>query len=156
MQLMQNTALFPGSFDPMTIGHEDILRRAIPMFNRMIIGIGHNSNKKTLFPLEQRLSWIQSIFSDLDNIEVTYYEGLTVDFCQERGVHYIIRGLRNSSDFEIERQIAQLNHQMKQIDTVSLISKPAYSHISSTIVREIYSNNGDISPFVPQVIADSL
>jgi len=152
--IMQNIALFPGSFDPMTIGHEDILRRALPLFDWIIIGIGHNSKKQSLFPLQQRLSWIESIFSDVDNIEVTYYEGLTVDFCKQRGIQYILRGLRNSSDFEMERQVAQLNHQMKGIETVSLITKPEYSHISSTIVREIYTNRGDISSFVPQVIAN--
>lgn len=153
---MQNIALFPGSFDPMTLGHEDILRRALPLFDWVIIGIGHNSKKQSLFSLNQRISWIESIFSDLSKVEVTYYEGLTVDFCEEKGVQYILRGLRNSSDFEMERQVAQLNQQMKEIDTVSFITKPAYSHISSTIVREIYTNKGDISPFVPSVIADSL
>ncbi len=153
---MYKIALFPGSFDPMTVGHEDIVRRALPLFDWMIIGIGHNSSKNTLFSLEQRLSWINSIFADLTNIEVASYEGLTVDFCEEKDVQYILRGLRTSPDFQYERQVAQLNYQMKKVDTVSIISHPEYAHISSTIVREIYSNNGDISPFVPRIIAKSL
>lgn len=145
-------AVFPGSFDPITKGHEDIVRRALPLFDKIVIAIGVNSKKTSLFELEQRKQWIQAVFRNESKIEVDSFEGLTVHFCQSLGSKYILRGLRNSSDFDYEKTISQLNTALGGIETVFLISSPEYSHISSTIVREIILGNGDASGFIPEVI----
>jgi pantetheine-phosphate adenylyltransferase len=152
-KVMNKIALFPGSFDPITIGHTDIIKRALPLFDKVVIAIGDNSKKEYLFSLEKRLGWIQSIFKNDKKVEAKSYDGLTVDFCKEVGAHYIVRGVRSSSDFEFEKKIAQLNRSLDtDIDTIFLISSPDMSHISSTIVREIYNYNGDISQFVPKEV----
>lgn len=146
-------AVFPGSFDPITIGHVSLVRRALPIFDKIIIGIGLNTSKNKLFSLEQRKKWITDVFKDESKIEVMTFEGLTVNFCKKIGAKYIIRGLRNASDFDYEKTIAQLNHELNpEIETVFFISRPKYSHISSTIVREIIRVKGDASSLVPKEV----
>ena len=146
-------AVFPGSFDPITKGHIDIVRRALPLFDRIIIAVGSNSVKSSLFSLEKRMHWLEKVFKDEDNISVGQYEGLTVHYCKEVHANYLIRGLRNASDFDYEKTISQLNNIVgENIDTVFLISKPEFSHISSTIVREIIKGKGNIESFIPEEI----
>ena len=146
-------AIFPGSFDPITTGHIDIIERAIPLFDEIYLAIGENSQKKSLFDLEQRVEWLRKISENYDNVRIGTYEGLTVNYAEELGVKYLIRGLRNSSDFDYEKTISQLNSIIgKGLETVFFISKPEYSHISSTIVREIIKGKGDVSAFVPEQI----
>lgn len=148
-------AVFPGSFDPIHIGHVDIIQRAMPMFDRIIIGIGVNTQKKYLFPVELRQSWIKDIFAYENKIQVMTYEGLTVEFCRQQNAHYILRGLRTSADFEFERAIGQMNQALhRDIETVFLLSNPSLSMISSSIVRDILVNKGDVSQFVPEEIED--
>ena len=147
---MNRKAVFPGSFDPITTGHVDLVRRALPLFDEIIIAIGINSQKQTLFEVEERKKWIENVFADEPRIRVDVFEGLTVHFCKKVGAHYLIRGLRNASDFDYEKTISQLNHIVgDQVETVFLISRPEFSHISSTIVREIIKGGGDASPFLP-------
>ena len=147
---MKRICVFPGSFDPITLGHEDIVRRAMLLFDEIIIGIGENSEKKYLFPLEKRMKWISNVFSGEKNIRVMNYKGLTIDFCKQNGARFLLRGLRSSSDFEFERSIAQMNQAIaKDIETVFLISRPEYSAMASTLVRDIYRNGGDVSLFLP-------
>ena len=146
-------AVFPGSFDPITIGHVDILMRSLPLFDQVIVAVGENSQKKSVFDLEQRLSWIKTVFKGQEKISVDHFRGLTADFCKKVGAKYLIRGLRNASDFDYEKTISQLNNIIgHDLETVFLIAKPEYSHISSTIVREIVKGNGDVSPFIPAQI----
>jgi len=134
-----------------------LVRRAVPLFSRIIVAVGVNNQKSTLFPLEKRLSWLREVFKDDKKVEVAYFEGLTVRFCEERNAHYLIRGLRNASDFDYEKTISQLNTIIgKDIETIFLISQPEFSHISSTIVREIIKGKGNVSPFVPEVITREL
>jgi pantetheine-phosphate adenylyltransferase len=143
-------AIFPGSFDPFTIGHESILRRAIPMFDKIVVMIGFNANKKSFFPLEKRLKWINQVFENDKKVEVRVYEGLTVDFCKEVGARYILRGLRTSADFEYERAIAQVNKKMHpEIETVFLLTLPEHTPINATIIRDIVFHGGDASMFLP-------
>lgn len=144
-------AVFPGSFDPITVGHVELVRRAVPLFDRIVVAVGVNSQKKYLFPLEQRMAWLEEVFNDEPKIEVGSFEGLTAHFCQQIGARYLLRGLRNASDFDYEKTISQLNDIVGDgLETVFLISRPAYSHISSTIVREIIKGGGDASPFLPE------
>ncbi len=153
MTKTKRIAVFPGSFDPITLGHEDLIKRAAPLFDKVIVAIGLNSSKKNLFSLEQRMLWLEEVFKKEENVVIDSYEGLTVNFCNEMSSSFIIRGLRSSSDFEYEKQISQLNHIIGSgIETVFLISKPEFSHISSSIVREILKNNGDVSQLVPAVL----
>jgi pantetheine-phosphate adenylyltransferase len=146
---MGSIAVFPGSFDPFTLGHYDIVQRALPLFDEIIIAIGVNSSKNTLFSLEARKHYIASIFEGQHNISIDHFEGLTAHFCQKINAKYLIRGLRNASDFDYEKTISQLNFIVgKNLETVFLISSPAYSHISSTMVREIIKGGGDVTPFL--------
>ena len=146
-------AVFPGSFDPITIGHVDLVKRAIPLFDKIIIAVGLNSKKKYLFSLEKRLDWLHDVFKDDDTVNIDYFEGLTVHFCKKVNARYVIRGLRNASDFDYEKTISQLNNNLGDgLETIFLISKPEYSHISSTIVREIIKGKGDASQFLPKEI----
>ena len=150
---MTNTVIFPGSFDPITLGHESIIRRAMPLFDEIIVAIGINSGKKSLFPAEKRKAWIEQVFSGEKKIKVTSYSGLTVDLCRQTKASYILRGLRTSADFEFERGIAQMNKAMlPSIETVFILSSPELSAITSTIVREIIRNGGDASGFVPKPV----
>ena len=144
------TAVFPGSFDPITTGHVDIIKRAVPLFDRIIVAIGQNSQKSYLFSLEQRLSWLSDVFKNYEQVRIEHYEGLTAHYCQSINAKYMIRGLRNASDFDYEKTISQLNHIVgDELETVFLISRPAFSHISSTIVREIIKGKGNAQPFLP-------
>lgn len=145
-------AVFPGSFDPLTNGHKDIVLRALPIFDKIIIAIGNNSEKKCFFSLEKRTEWLEQCFSKEQKISVKIYDGLTVTFCKEINASYILRGLRSSADFDYEKAIAQMNLAMKEeIETIFLIARPSFSALSSTIIRDIARNGGDISPFVPDV-----
>lgn len=146
-------ALFPGSFDPFTVGHESIVRRALPLFDKIIIGIGENNSKTNLISLQKRSEIIKKIFVNEPKIEVLTYKGLTVDFCNEIGCNFILRGLRTSADFEFERAIGQTNKLINnQIETVFLLTLPEHTFISSGIVRDILKNNGPVEKFLPQGI----
>lgn len=146
-------ALFPGSFDPITIAHVDILQRALPLFDKIVIGIGLNSSKQNFLSAEKREEMVRTIFAGSTNVDVQLYEGLTVDFCRKIDARYMVRGIRSASDFEYERAIAQINQtMMPEVETILLLSKPEYSAISSTIVRDILRNKGDISYFVPKEV----
>lgn len=150
---MSKIAVFPGSFDPITIGHVDIVRRALPLFDEIVIAIGVNSQKKSLFDLDQRTAWLESVFAEEPKVHVDHFEHLTAHFCQKIGAKYLLRGLRNASDFDYEKTISQLNHIVGDgLETIFFISRPAYSHISSTIVREIIKGGGDAGPFIPSEI----
>jgi len=150
-------AVFPGSFDPITNGHIDLIHRFLPMFDKIIVAVGVNSQKKTLFDLDTRLGWLNEVFKNDDKIEVDSFEGLTVHFCKKVEADYLIRGLRNASDFDYEKTISQLNSTIgDNIETVFLISRPEFSHISSTIVREIIKGQGDASAFIPNEILKDL
>ncbi|TKC06315.1 pantetheine-phosphate adenylyltransferase [Pedobacter frigoris] len=144
-------ALFPGSFDPITIAHVDILTRALPLFDKIVVGIGLNSSKQSFLSAEKREEIVKTVFSDYDNVEVQLYEGLTVDFCKKINAQYMVRGVRSVADFEYEKAIAQINQtMMPEAETIIILSKPEYSAISSTIVRDILRNNGDVSQFLPK------
>ncbi|MCK9290027.1 MAG: pantetheine-phosphate adenylyltransferase [Bacteroidales bacterium] len=144
-------AVFPGSFDPVTVGHESLVLKALPLFDTIIVAIGNNVLKQYLFGLEQRKKWIEWVFREYPTIKTAVYEGLTVDFCRKVGATYIIRGLRTSADFEYERNISQANKLLyKDLETVFLLSSPEHTPVTSSIVRDIFRNNGDTSKFVPQ------
>ncbi len=148
---MERIAVFPGSFDPVTRGHESIIQRALPLFDRIIVAIGENNEKRSLFPIEKRLGWLRSIFADEPRISAETYQGLTIDFCRKVGSRIILRGLRTSADFEFERGIAQINKQMyPDLETVFILCNPEFSSLSSSIVRDIYRNQGDVSRFIPE------
>lgn len=150
---MTRKALFPGSFDPFTIGHHSIVTRALPLFDKIIIALGYNTNKKSHFSLEQRVQWIEQVFEHEEKVEVGVYEGLTVDYCVKIGANYILRGLRTSADFEYERAIAQMNRSMHpEIESVFLLTQPEHTHVTSTIVRDIIMHGGDASMFLPEKI----
>ncbi len=150
---MNRVAIFPGSFDPFTRGHESIIRRALPMFDQIIVMIGYNSNKKPYYPLEKREEWINRVFKNDPKITVAKFEGLTIDFCKLVNAQYILRGLRTSADFEYERAIAQINKDMRpEIETIFLLTTPETTAISSTIVRDILLHKGDASQFLPSCI----
>ncbi len=146
-------AIFPGSFDPITKGHENILRRALPLFDEIIISIGKNSSKQNYFSLEQREKWIKQVFANEPKVRIESYTGLTIDFCKKVNAKFILRGLRTSADFEFEKSIAQNNKVMApEIETIFILPIPEHSAINSTIVRDIIRNGGDASPFVPKEI----
>ena len=147
---MSKIAVFPGSFDPITIGHVELVQRALPLFDKIIVAIGINSQKRYLFDLEQREKWLEAVFAKEAKVEVGRFENLTADYCKKIGAGYLLRGLRNASDFDYEKTISQLNNIIGDgLETIFLISHPAVSHISSTIVREIIKGGGDASPFLP-------
>lgn len=148
---MDKIAIFPGSFDPFTIGHESIVRRAVPMFDKIYIMIGNNANKQSFFTVEKRMKWINQVFKNEDKVEVRVHEGLTVDFCKEVKARYILRGIRTSSDFEYERAIAQVNKKMHpEIESVFLLTLPEHTPINASIIRDIVSHGGDASMFLPK------
>jgi pantetheine-phosphate adenylyltransferase len=153
---MQRIAIFPGSFDPITIGHVDIIKRALPLFDKIIISVGLNSEKKYFFSLEKRIQWIQKVFIKNPKIEVKSYNKLTVEFAKDSNARFLIRGLRNISDFEFEKTMAHANSELNpSIESVFLLTKPKYSFITSTLVRDTIRNDGDYRKFVPnQVIID--
>jgi pantetheine-phosphate adenylyltransferase len=148
---MERIAVFPGSFDPITRGHESVIRRAAPLFDRLIVAIGQNSEKPYYFPLDQRAEWLKDVFAGEKNIMVDVYEGLTVDYCRKAGARYLVRGLRTSADFEFERSIARVNHSLfPGLDTVFMLAAHEYDALTSSIVREVHKHGGDISPFIPE------
>ncbi len=148
---MKRIALFPGSFDPITKGHESIVLRALPLFDNIIIAIGINEQKKSFFPLGERKAWIEKVFAPYPAVSVVTYEGLTVDLCEKLGAKYILRGLRTSADFEFERSIGQMNKKMfPDVETVFLLTTPEYTAVNSYIVREIIRHGGDASSFIPE------
>jgi pantetheine-phosphate adenylyltransferase len=150
---MKKVAVFPGSFDPFTIGHEAIIRRAMSLFDEIIIAVGANALKRNFFSLETRKEMIKRVFEDEPRVRVDQYEGLTVDFCKKNGAGYLLRGLRTAADFEFERAIGQVNKSMAPgIESVFLLTVPEHSFINSTIVRDIIKNGGDASKFVPAAI----
>ncbi len=149
---MMKKATFPGSFDPLTLGHVDIIKRALPLFDEIVIAIGTNSAKKYMYPLEQRISFIKNTFKNNSKITVTSYKGLTIDFCNNNNIDFILRGLRNPADFEFEKAIAHTNRKLAKIETVFLLTSANTSYISSSIVRDILRHHGDVSALVPQAV----
>jgi pantetheine-phosphate adenylyltransferase len=150
---MNRTAVFPGSFDPFTVGHEALVRRALPLFDRVIIAVGENTEKKNLFSIEMRLKMISRVFEEENKVEVTRFSGLTVDFCRSHNAGFIVRGLRTAADFEYERALGQMNRKMApEVDTVFLLTSTEHTPVNSTIVRDIIKHGGDASPFVPASI----
>jgi pantetheine-phosphate adenylyltransferase len=150
---MTKIAIFPGSFSPFTIGHQSVIERALPLFEKIIIGIGINTEKNQYFSIEERMQWIKDVYANNPQIVVKFYEGLTVDFCKRENANFIIRGLRDSHDFKFEKNITQMNKSLdSSIETVFLITPPEISHISSTIIRDIIKNGGDVSKFIPKEI----
>lgn len=146
---MERIAVFPGSFDPVTLGHVSIVERALPLFDRIVVALGANSTKKYMFTTEQRLAWLKAAFTGHKQVEVIAFEGLTADLCKRLHARYIVRGLRNSTDHGNERSIALMNHALAKVETIFLPSLPEHAHISSTIVRELIANNADVRAFVP-------
>jgi pantetheine-phosphate adenylyltransferase len=142
-------AIFPGSFDPLTLGHHDIIMRGITLFDELIIAIGENADKKYMFSLEQRMHFIQEAFKEQPTISVKTYQGLTVDFCKKESANFILRGLRNPADFEFEKAIAHTNRKLSEIETVFLLTSSGKSYISSSIVRDVIRNGGDYTGLVP-------
>lgn len=150
---MERICLFPGTFDPITRGHVDIIGRAVSLFDKLVIGIGTNSSKQPMFSVEQRCEWIREIFKDEPRVEVHGYEGLTVDYCKKINAHYILRGIRYIADFEYEKAIADMNRMLSpDIETFFLTCSPEFSTISSTLVRDVIRNNGNVSLFVPKEV----
>jgi pantetheine-phosphate adenylyltransferase len=154
---MQRICLFPGTFDPVTLGHVDIIDRSLPLFDKLVVGIGLNASKAVMFSAEQRLQWIQEIYKDKPKVEGAIYEGLTVDYCKMIGAKFIMRGIRYVSDFEYEKAIADANRTLdKSIETVFLTGEPKYTSVASTIVRDIIRNGGNASLFLPPEVYQSL
>ena len=147
-----NKAVFPGSFDPITIGHLDIVKRGIKIFDEIIIAIGDNTDKKYLFSKEKRVEFVERTFSDYDKVKIESYNGLTVDFCKKNNIEFMIRGLRNPADFEFEKSIALTNREMTGIETIFFLTSPENSFISSSIVRDLIRKKGDYKLFIPKGI----
>ena len=146
-------ALFPGTFDPVTLGHTDIINRALPLFDKLIIGIGRNTNKTPMFTEEQRLHWIREIYKGEPKIEVLAYDGLTVECCRKNGANFIVRGIRYVNDFEYEKAIADMNRSIQgHVETIFLTCLPQFTSVASTLVRDVLRNGGDVSQFLPQVV----
>ena len=151
--MTERIAIFPGSFDPITVGHIDLIERSLSIFDKVIVAIGINSQKQGYFPVDQRMKWLKELFGGNAQITVASYEGLTVDFCLQHNAKCIIRGVRNAADFDYERTIALLNTSMQsEVETILLPSAPQYSHISSTIVRELIRYKGNFSHLVPDCV----
>ena len=154
---MQRTCLFPGTFDPVTLGHIDIINRAIPLFDKLVIGIGRNVNKVPMFNEEQRLRWLLDIYKDEPKVDAVVYDGLTVNCCKSVGANFILRGIRYVNDFEYEKAIADMNRSMDgHIETVFLTCLPQYTSVASTLVRDVIKNGGDVSQFLPKEVNQSI
>lgn len=154
---MSRICLFPGTFDPLTLGHVDIINRAIPLFDKIVVAIGSNVAKAPMFSAQQRVAWIKEIYKDEPKVKGAYYEGLTVNYCKSIGAHFILRGIRYVSDFEYEKAIADANRTLdNSIETIFLTGEPKYTSVASTIVRDIIRNGGNASPFLPDVVARSV
>lgn len=146
-------AVFPGSFDPITLGHADVIARSLPLFDEIILAVGINADKKYMFSLEERVSFLEETFKDQPKVKVMTFRGLTVDFCKSQNAGFLLRGLRNSTDFDFEKSIGQTNFKMSGIETVFFITSSGKSHISSTIVRDVIRNGGDYSSLVPEAVS---
>jgi pantetheine-phosphate adenylyltransferase len=154
---MSRICLFPGTFDPLTLGHVDIINRALPLFDKIVVGIGINTSKAPMFSPEKRLQWIREIYKDEERVEGAVYEGLTINFCRRIGALFILRGIRYVSDFEYEKTIADANRTLdKSIETIFLTGEPKYTSVASTIVRDIIRNGGNASPFLPEIVFRTL
>lgn len=154
---MPRICLFPGTFDPVTLGHVDIINRALPLFDKIVVGIGLNAAKVPMFSAEQRQQWIREIYKDEERVEGAIYEGLTINYCRKIGAHFILRGIRYVSDFEYEKTIADANRTLdRSIETIFLTGEPKYTSVASTIVRDIIRNGGDAAPFLPELVAQSI
>ncbi len=154
---MERICLFPGTFDPVTLGHIDIIDRSLPLFDKVVVGIGINSIKNPMFSADQRKAWFKEIYKNQPKVEVAVYDGLTVKFCESINAHFILRGIRYVSDFEYEKTIADANRTMdRTIETIFLTGEPKYTSVASTIVRDIIKNGGDASPFLPQAVINTL
>lgn len=150
---MQKTAVFPGSFDPFTVGHEDIVLRSLALFDRIIVAVGVHSMKQSLMTIEARVKMINKIFEDYEQVSADSFEGLTVDYCKKMKASHMLRGIRTAADFEYERAIAQINKKMlPTVESVFLLTSPEHTPINSTIIREIIRNHGDVSQFIPKGI----
>ncbi len=155
--IKNRVGLFPGTFDPITIGHQDIINRSLPLFDKLFIGIGRNVNKEPMFSVEQRLDWIREIYKNNPKVEAVAFEGLTIRCCQQVGANFILRGIRYVNDFEYEKAIADMNRSLDgDIETVFLTCLPQYTSVASTLVRDVLKNGGDVSQFLPDVVAASL
>lgn len=154
---MQRICLFPGTFDPVTLGHTDIINRALPLFDKIIVGIGINSSKNPMFSAEQRMQWFNEIYAYESKVESVIYDGLTIHYCKNIGAKFILRGIRYVSDFEYEKTIADANRTLdNEVETIFLTGEPKYTSVASTIVRDILRNGGNASPFLPQAVINSL
>lgn len=150
-------ALFPGTFDPITLGHIDIIDRALPLFDKLVVGIGRNMNKLPMFSEQQRLDWIQEYYKDNPKVSAIAYEGLTVNCCQMVGAKFILRGIRYVNDFEYEKAIADMNRSLdNDIETIFLTCSPQFTSVASTLIRDVYKNGGDVRPFLPEEVLKSL
>lgn len=154
---MSRICLFPGTFDPVTLGHTDIINRALPLFDKLVIGIGRNSSKAPMFSEEQRVAWLRAIYKDNHNVDVIAYDGLTVDCCKQVGANFILRGIRYVNDFEYEKAIADMNRSIdKGIETVFLTCLPQYTSVASTLVRDVLRYGGDVSQFIPELVVNDI
>jgi pantetheine-phosphate adenylyltransferase len=158
MKLIKDrVGLFPGTFDPITIGHQDIINRSLPLFDKLFIGIGRNVNKEPMFTVEQRLEWIREIYKNNPKVEAIAFEGLTIRACQQVGANFILRGIRYVNDFEYEKAIADMNRSLDgDIETVFLTCLPQFTSVASTLVRDVLKNGGDVGQFLPDVVAAAL
>ncbi len=151
---MKRIAVFPGSFDPITRGHENIVRRSASLFDEVIVAIGMNTTKQAMFEIEKRKLWVDQTFEEIPNVRTEIYEGLTVDFCKKNGATFLLRGLRNGGDFEYERTIAHMNKALwNELETILVFTDPEFASVHSTVIREIIKNKGDVSQFVPQSVS---
>lgn len=154
---MERICLFPGTFDPITLGHIDILKRALPLFDHIVVGIGQNANKTPMFSTEQRIEWVNEIFRNEKKVSASVYAGLTIQYCKKINARFILRGIRFVSDFEYEKTIADANRSLdRSIETVFLTGEPQYTSVASTIVRDILRNGGDASSFLPPEVNTTL
>ncbi|HMD00609.1 MAG TPA: pantetheine-phosphate adenylyltransferase [Ferruginibacter sp.] len=154
---MQRICLFPGTFDPITLGHTDIIDRALPLFDKLFVGIGRNTNKQPMFTEEERVNWVREIYKGNDKVEVLAYDGLTVDCCKKVNANFILRGIRYVNDFEYEKAIADMNRSITgDIETIFLTCLPQYTSIASTLVRDVLKYGGDVAQFLPEVVNRSI
>jgi pantetheine-phosphate adenylyltransferase len=154
---MERICLFPGTFDPITLGHTDVIDRALDLFDELVVGIGTNSGKTPMFPIEQRIRWIQEIYSHEPKVKVVTYEGLTVSFCKQINARFILRGIRGIADFEYEKAIADVNRMMdSKVETIFLSCTPKYSTIASSLVRDVLRYGGDASQLLPEKVLNSI
>lgn len=154
---MKRICLFPGTFDPVTLGHTDIIDRALPLFDKLVVGIGRNINKIPMFSEQQRVEWLREIYKNNPKVEAIVYDGLTVDCCREINANFILRGIRYVNDFEYEKAIADMNRSLeKNIETIFLTCLPQYTSVASTLVRDVLRNGGDVSRFLPAVVNETI